>query len=81
MQLRDSLNQKQTEAITASSHIPLLIIAGPGSGKTHVIIERVVHLIKNKNIAPSEVLCLTFSKKAADEMKESLLQQKGFIRQ
>ena len=76
MQLQgDSLNPKQQEAITASSNIPLLIIAGPGSGKTRVIIERVIHLIRNEGITPSDVLCLTFSKKASDEMKERLEHQ------
>ncbi len=76
MQLQgDCLNPKQQEAITAPSIIPLLIRAGPGSGKTRVIIERVIHLIRNEDIAPSEVLCLTFSKKAADEMKERLEHQ------
>lgn len=79
MQLEEtSWNQKQREAICAPYNIPLLIIAGPGSGKTRVIIERVIHLIRKEDIVSSEILCLTFSKKAADEMKERL-ESKGII--
>ncbi|HPG31137.1 MAG TPA: UvrD-helicase domain-containing protein, partial [bacterium] len=46
-----------------------LIISGPGSGKTFVLTERIIHLVKNKNAEPSRILALTFSNKAADEIK------------
>ena len=57
--------------ISAVEHIgsPLLVTAGPGSGKTFVIIERIKFLLKT-GLKPSEILCLTFSEKAANEIKE-----------
>jgi DNA helicase-2/ATP-dependent DNA helicase PcrA len=64
------LNEEQETAVNHSGS-PLLIVAGPGSGKTKVIIERVVHLVRN-GLKPQEVLCLTFSEKAAKEMQERL---------
>jgi len=69
------LNQKQQEAITTPFDSPMLIIAGPGSGKTRVIVERVIHLFKNDDLKSSEILCLTFSEKAAEEMKKRLEKQ------
>ena len=65
-----ALNIEQQNAVTHSG-CPLLIVAGPGSGKTRVIIERILHLIK-LGLKPSEILCLTFSEKAAEEMKQRL---------
>ena len=66
-----TLNPEQSEAVTHMGS-PLLIAAGPGSGKTKVIVERIRHLIENKGLKPSEILCLTFSEKAALEMRERL---------
>ena len=65
-----ALNIEQQNAVTHSG-CPLLIVAGPGSGKTRVIIERILHLIK-LGLKPSEILCLSFSEKAAEEMKQRL---------
>jgi DNA helicase-2/ATP-dependent DNA helicase PcrA len=62
------LNQAQTEAITHKDG-PLLIIAGAGTGKTTVITERVKYLVTQKLAAPSEILALTFTEKAAQEME------------
>lgn len=64
------LNPDQLRAVTHGAG-PLLIVAGPGSGKTRVIIERVIHLVKS-GATPSEMLCLTFSEKAAEEMRQRL---------
>ncbi len=65
-----TLNPEQQEAVTHFGS-PLLVAAGPGSGKTRVIVERIIHLINN-GLKPPEILCLTFSEKAAQEMKERL---------
>ncbi|HSX40051.1 MAG TPA: UvrD-helicase domain-containing protein, partial [Candidatus Saccharimonadales bacterium] len=63
------LNQEQLSAIHHGDG-PLLIIAGAGTGKTTVVTERIKYLISQKNIAPSEILALTFTDKAAREMEE-----------
>jgi DNA helicase-2/ATP-dependent DNA helicase PcrA len=67
------LNQDQKEAVEYFSKKPLLIQAGPGSGKTRVIIERVKYLIKEKKIDPETFLVVTFSNKASNELRERLI--------
>ena len=67
------LNQKQREAVEHQGS-PLMVLAGPGSGKTRVITERVIHLI-NSGIIPSEILCLAFSEKAADKTRTRIEEQ------
>ncbi len=64
------LNSNQLKAVTHENS-PLLIVAGPGSGKTRVIIERILHMV-NSGVKPSEILCLTFTKKATEEMSQRL---------
>ncbi len=65
------LNPSQKQAV---EHLdgPLLISAGPGSGKTRVIVERIKFLVENGHAKKSEILCLTFSEKAAQEMSNRL---------
>ncbi|MFZ3090817.1 MAG: ATP-dependent DNA helicase [Nitrospirota bacterium] len=63
------LNPEQKEAIHHGDG-PLLIIAGAGAGKTSVITQRIVYLIKEKKVRPEEILALTFTEKAAAEMEE-----------
>lgn len=63
-----TLNQEQKQAITHGEG-PLLIIAGAGTGKTTVITKRIEHLILEKHIPPSNILALTFTEKAAQEME------------
>ena len=65
----DSLNDKQCEAVVHSG-APLLILAGAGSGKTRVITTKIAFLIQERGINPSQILAVTFTKKAANEMKE-----------
>lgn len=66
-----TLNKQQLEAVTHGPG-PLLIIAGAGTGKTTVITERVKWLISKGLAQPSEILCLTFTEKAAQEMQERI---------
>ena len=69
--LFESLNKEQYDAV---SHIygPLLVVAGAGSGKTKALTHRIANLIENNNINPYNILAVTFTNKAAKEMKERL---------
>ncbi len=68
---KHGLDEFQQNAVE-SAHNQLLIIAGPGSGKTTVLTQRIAHLISDKNIAPQNCLAITFTRKAAQEMRERL---------
>ena len=63
------LNDKQYEAVTQTEG-PCLIIAGAGSGKTKVLTHKIAYLIQEKNISPWSILAITFTNKAANEMKQ-----------
>lgn len=69
------LNEDQEAAVMYDGKKPLLIEAGPGSGKTTVLIERVKYLLNNKGIDPESLLVITFTKKAANELKTRLSEE------
>ena len=75
MKILNQLNDKQREAVEFNSG-PHMIVAGAGSGKTRVLMYKIAYLIDEKGYDPSEILALTFTNKAAKEMKERI---KGLI--
>ncbi len=70
------LNDRQKEAVLYGDG-PLLILAGAGSGKTSVLTKRVAYLIKERNISPKNIVAITFTNKAAKEMKERIIKEVG----
>ncbi len=67
------LNEQQRLAVTADPNVPVIVVASPGSGKTRVLTERVAFLVRDCGVSPGGILVTTFTKRAADEMKERLV--------
>ena len=76
MDFLDKLNPQQRQAVTAGAG-PVLVLAGPGSGKTRVLTQRVAYLIAKEGVRPYQMLAVTFTNKAANEMKNRVREMLG----
>ncbi len=74
MHYLNELNEEQRRAVESPIDIPILVVAGAGTGKTKTLTTRIAHLVHEHRIPPSQILALTFTNKAAREMEERIAQ-------
>ena len=72
-----NLSTQQANAVLSPNPSFVRVLAGPGSGKTHVLVSRVQHLIEDENVSPENILCITFTNKAAKELRNRLEKTMG----
>lgn len=76
MDILHELNEKQKEAVEQKDG-PILVIAGPGTGKTRVITHRIANLIREHSVKPDNILAITFTNKASQEMQDRVIDEIG----
>ncbi len=74
--IKQTLNQQQQAAVEHFTG-PALILAGPGTGKTRILTERIAYLVEHRNIQPESIVAVTFTRQAAREMQKRLVQRLG----
>ena len=72
----DPLNEEQAQAVTSPA-AALAVIAGPGTGKTKTLVERIAHLVEARQVPPSAITAVTFTNQAAEEMRQRLESRLG----
>lgn len=70
LEIASALDPDQEAAVNAATRRPLLVVAGPGAGKTRVLTQRIIHLVRSGAVAPAQVVAITFTNAAAAEMSQ-----------